>query len=219
MAPSFENIMILTFYLLFHSTEVYEIYSKRFQKGLKLEIRWNKQSKKLIVSIIDDQKGARQLKHQCPMKTLKETETSQFPIGMVHSLERSVKLQIKGFSKGQFRIEVQGMKWDDLKEVHNPDDEASFSESELPEDTRIRFTDRYGWIYLNGKMIIKREQPEFNPVEFKQHAIMSILGRDTVRTIDINGLFCTEEVFYELMRVIVSEINHNQLRDFRLTRI
>ena len=143
------------------------------------------------------------------MKTLKETETSQFPIGMVHSLERSVKLQIKGFSKGQFRIEVQGMKWDDLKEVHNPDDEASFSESELPEDTRIRFTDRYGWIYLNGKMIIKREQPEFNPVEFKQHAIMSILGRDTVRTIDINGLFCTEEVFYELMRVIVSEINHN----------
>ena len=101
------------------------------------------------------------------------------------------------------------MKWDDLKEVHNPDDEASFSESELPEDTRIRFTDRYGWIYLNGKMIIKREQPEFNPVEFKQHAIMSILGRDTVRTIDINGLFCTEEVFYELMRVIVSEINHN----------
>ena len=70
--------------------------------------------------------------------------------------DKTVKLTVKSFLNDGFAFEVDGVKWDDIKEMNDTDADDSFSDSERDNYNTLGFADHGGCIILNEETILSQ---------------------------------------------------------------
>ena len=139
-----------------------------------------------------------------------------------------------------FEFEVCGIPWYDVKNMEDPDSDASFSDSERDINSTLGFADHGGCIVLNGITILsqrdrrhKQQQEEikgeviddrtpaeidlmtaFTQEKFYNYSVRKKLQQAFITEVEIRNVVCSYEVLIEVLRAIEGDTSINELYSF-----